>query len=547
MNTKSIVGLFLLVLTLTLPINVSFSAESINDGKCINNDDMYYRKMVLETPYHIVEKDHKWGVVGENGETIIPFEYSFITPDYYCGMYFVAHKQGLAGLLDANGTVVLPFEYEMLYLEPHEATIVAGLKPNNSWQLFNLESRKPLINMSFYDRDFLFYYNGLLAAKSENGNMGAIDTKGNVVIPFKYQKLGNFYHNVAEYHVVNKYDEVKVGIIDKNNNIIFPAIYDKAYPEVWSDSNAIPAFYTLINGSIKKVVNIETKKEKITNYDSLIPVASKYFETHTSDNKTGLIDTDFNQILKDIYFSLDTDSNPDNWIASLDGDHYGVVTKNDKVLIPPVYESLTRLSATRIIASKKGRYGVLDLSNNVVIPFKYDHLVLLEGKTSGDLNFIVASKGNKEALMDENGKLLIPFADHFLSSYTVKSDILSFSTGEKAGLITTDNKVLFTIDLYNDFTPLSQFDNRYLVSYSTYDMDTEGVRHATLIDDKGNDLCAEKHDVIKWLGLPEGRSLETALMPFEDTSGKYGYLDMQCNIKIKPYLTNVKQAEKRDD
>jgi hypothetical protein len=58
---------------------------------------------------------------------------------------------------------------------------------------------------------------------SKDGKYGAIDKKGQVVIPFAYDKIGCFIDGLAPVLVNGKW-----GYIDKNDNIVIPCRYNKA-------------------------------------------------------------------------------------------------------------------------------------------------------------------------------------------------------------------------------------------------------------------------------------------------------------------------------
>ena len=63
-----------------------------------------------------------------------------------------------------------------------------------------------------------------LAVVSKSNNKGVIDTKGEIVIPFKYEDLSGFSEGFSIVKKGNKY-----GYINKRNELIIPYTYDNAF------------------------------------------------------------------------------------------------------------------------------------------------------------------------------------------------------------------------------------------------------------------------------------------------------------------------------
>ena len=59
---------------------------------------------------------------------------------------------------------------------------------------------------------------------SKTGKDGFIDSSGNVVIPFKYDYVDNFFEGLARVRLDGKY-----GFIDKSCNVVIPFKYDWAF------------------------------------------------------------------------------------------------------------------------------------------------------------------------------------------------------------------------------------------------------------------------------------------------------------------------------
>ncbi len=66
------------------------------------------------TPFAIVAKADKWGVINEKGGVVIPFEYDRIEESLVDFGLFVAREGRFFGCLDVNGKTVVPFEFTHL-------------------------------------------------------------------------------------------------------------------------------------------------------------------------------------------------------------------------------------------------------------------------------------------------------------------------------------------------------------------------------------------------------------------------------------------------
>ena len=60
--------------------------------------------------YLIAAKNNKYGIINLKGESVIPFEYEYISTK--STLYFLAVKDGKYGAIDINNNVIVPFEYD---------------------------------------------------------------------------------------------------------------------------------------------------------------------------------------------------------------------------------------------------------------------------------------------------------------------------------------------------------------------------------------------------------------------------------------------------
>lgn len=76
---------------------------------------------------------------------------------------------------------------------------------------------------------------------------------------------------------------------------------------------------------------------------------------------------------------------------------------NKSEIILPVYDSINYNSDLRITACKNQKYGIIDIDQNIIIPFKYDELRYVND------NFIIAKTNDNYGVININNKRLLSF------------------------------------------------------------------------------------------------------------------------------------------
>lgn len=159
------------------------------------------------------------------------------------------------------------------------------------------------------------------------------------------------------------------------------------------------------------------------------------FIVQTNDGKSGLFDSEFNELIKignyeiwetdnDNYFMVGNKLDPDdNDELSVGGvlNNVGLYDKNGKLVIPRGYERLYLADLINsndkdelLFARKNGKYGVINVKNEVIIPFEYDRsgskmeIGIGEIFTSNKNNYFIMNKNGKYGLI-ANNKVIIDF------------------------------------------------------------------------------------------------------------------------------------------
>ncbi|WP_435315374.1 WG repeat-containing protein [Cellulophaga fucicola] len=185
-----------------------------------------------------------------------------------------------------------------------------------------------------------------------------------------YQLL--YTKNLNKSKIIVAKQKEKYGIIDKNNNIVIPLVYD--YISGTYDDKLI----VQINNKAK-VINLENKIILNTNFESI---------SKPDYNNNHLVKKDFRQ---------------------------GIMNKNGKLLIPVKYKEIrirNSLNAYFVYEDKEGlrKVGLYDLDCNLKIPIKYKYLTVVSHKNSenySSTNRLIAKINGKYGVIDLDDNIVI--------------------------------------------------------------------------------------------------------------------------------------------
>lgn len=290
--------------------------------------------------------------------------------------------------------------------------------------------------------------NGLACPKPfEKNKKWGYESNGIVIIEPTFQSAKEFSNEKNAFVRKGK----KYGIIDINGNFILECNYKEL---VFVFSNRYIVNYqnewlcidilTKKNIFIHKLKNIHSIPEikKISHVAYVISVENTLGILHESYGFTEYIDfedVDTNGLKKAVRRNIDNGNNNRylsryNWAGHqtfhtktvyLDNngeelvsnkielvkdifkgskyDKWGVMTKEEAILIPFDYDEMGLLEGDRIQVKKNNKFGYLNLNNDIIIPFDYENLgIFKEGKA-------FAKKNGYFGYIDQNNYPIIPF------------------------------------------------------------------------------------------------------------------------------------------
>lgn len=185
----------------------------------------------------------KYALANGQGKQITDFIYESIE-SIEVNNYIVCTQNNQAGLIDSTGKVIIPFSYEKIEIitdEQGQLNYIVGEKEGEMYY-FNAIGNK----ISFPMEENKLYF-------QKGKGYGYTDKEGKTIIPFNYKI---FYDDFADTfdEFVDTFDEKgliilikpnKTGIIDTNNQIILPLIYDKIEKDWTYITTCLPFWFSL--------------------------------------------------------------------------------------------------------------------------------------------------------------------------------------------------------------------------------------------------------------------------------------------------------------
>ena len=327
--------------------------------RCMGLEDLY-----IENEKAIIIYKYKWGVVGANGNLILPFLYDSIIINKDGSMS--VKENGKWGLINKNGDKLISISYENP-LEDIEGYILASIK--GKWGVIDINNKNVIPFMYKHLRP---YSDGFFAACNEEGLWGYINRVNRIVIPFQYENADSFHNGKARVQSKNNFS--LYGIINKDNEIVLPFKFKELHT-TFQDG--------ICAGKVYAWELYDEKGNKVINNARF-----KYIEPF---NK-GLT------IFKNKFCAvLDTKGN---------------------IIGPKTLENITRINDMNFHIVEQGKHGIMDGYGNILCPIDFDDM----GCFNEGIAYV--EKNGKFGFIDENGKEIIPLIYDWVAPKYINGKIL---------------------------------------------------------------------------------------------------------------------------
>lgn len=184
--------------------------------------DFYYYEGASYNGLHKVSAlfRHKlaYGIIDDNGEVIIPVEYTELKNDKE--IFMVSNLENKYGVLDRKGISIIPCLYDKIYIKENFLQVQNG-QSYPDWK-FGLYTRSGRVVVSI-GKEFLldFDANDLSYVQADNGKYGYINKAGDIVLRCEYFSARPFREGLAA--VEN--EQGKFGFINTQGMLVIPYKY----------------------------------------------------------------------------------------------------------------------------------------------------------------------------------------------------------------------------------------------------------------------------------------------------------------------------------
>lgn len=317
--------------------------------------------------YYSSYQNGKWGVINNNGETVIDTTYDemIVIPNNKQAIFVCTYDVN-----DATG------EYKTKVINEKNEEILKGYDKIEA--IDNYDSKQ---NIWFEDN--------LLKAE-KNGKYGLIDFKGNEILNCEYDNIYSL-KSVVENIIVEK--DGKVGLVNSKGQTIINTEYKeiKTLKEGYKNEYLVQndsGLFGIINTAGTKVLDVKYENIKYINSSETYAV---------KENGTWQLINTKGEVLQTSDGEEYVYAKGENVIVSKDG-KYGVEKQTGESIITNEYDELKYTFSIYYIAKKDGKYGIININNETIKEFEYTNMYFVE-----EGNFIVMDVNETETvILDEN-------------------------------------------------------------------------------------------------------------------------------------------------
>ena len=413
------------------------------DNEAIYNNDSF--------GYYSAKKDNLFSIFFSKSKSkkVTSFEFNRIFTDGY-GV-IMASKDKKAGVFSLDGEIIVPFEYDDDYIAQYTGIGYRVTK----------EKKKGVVNKKgieiippLYD-DISTLSLGSLSflVVTLNDKKGVFNIEGEAIIPVEFEWIGE---ENKMFKVVTSSPQRKFGLFDSNGKIILTPIYD------WIDQFDVrESRLTLIkkendsynfmdqNKNIVLKNNFKNFAFILDEYQFINPLPDqrneKFIKISSTNGKYAIFNTKSHQLIssfdyENVFQTFETLKH--TYFSVQKGKMVGLIDDTGKIILPFQYSAI-QLNLINldledleeqnclIVVAKNNKYGVVNLKNEVKIPFIYSYIQRI-----ADWEVLFkAKKGTKYQIITKLGKTITPDLFDDVANFE-RVEVPNYKTYEDANFIT---------------------------------------------------------------------------------------------------------------
>lgn len=339
---------------------------------------------------------------------------------------FAFKQRGKWGVFDDEGAFWMKPEYDTISLASPK---LLNVRKNGLYGVIDFKE-KEIIPVKY---ESISVFNNGLAKVKQDGKYGFINQHGKVIVPINFDQADDFKNG---YSVVKQ--DTLYGIIDPTNKFAVKLEYQNIVRNYFTN----PYFGLKLAG---KWTVLASKMDKVSDdkFDTLFINDTTTFMRVVVDNKYK-----YYNLLKGTYslnqsFTSANEFRNGMALVSNDG-KFGIINEKGEILVPTAYEAIDYeyLNGKYIFYVKNnGKWGVQTSDGKFLLPCEYELLVTSEGK------FFKAKKGGKYGVLKITGQPVLDFKYTFISNGKESKVLPEWPAivmdGKKYGLIEAKGEEVF--------------------------------------------------------------------------------------------------------
>ncbi len=239
---------------------------------------------------------------------------------------------------------------------------------------------KFVVKPMYKEVDFNFGFKpGLSKVVNKNDKVGFVNEEGKEVVPFKYDEVGYFEGGYAIVKIKAGQYDYKNGLMDSTGKEIIPLKWGKLefYPNdkvlVFGEENASKVGLMDMKGNVLIPAQYEFWSKRVSK--GLWPVGK--------NDICGVVNLKNEVVVPFTYQMIESFSDELNLAtAKKDKDgKYGFIDRTGKMVVPFMYDDGWP-SGPYLVVKKDGRWGVISVDNKVVLPIEYASISSANAKTA---------------------------------------------------------------------------------------------------------------------------------------------------------------------
>ena len=484
---KSKKGLIIfLIISLIIFIFICYNVFSKKDKYNINFEEINQRQYFLDF-------DEKYGVINKDGEEIIDTNFDMIqipNPSkdiFVCMSNYNAetgsyetkiYNKNREELFTNYEKVEAISRQESLDNIPYEKSVLK-YKENGKYGLINLSGKK--ITKPIYDDiQALEYKEGMLTVK-QNDKFGIININGDEIINVKYDGIQADQYSLNENHnkkagfivsiktndgykfgyinykgktlLETEYNEIaRINYINDDESVYLVAfkngqaglfknkskVLENEYEDIQFDN--INNLLILQRNGKQGVSDLDGKKIIQLEYDNII-ITGNSINAQKGDEVT-VFNSEGEKLKNSNFISvLETDNK--NYFITIDkNENYGVIDKDDNVIIDNKYTFIDYLFDNYFVAQNEQKIGIVDDKGKEVIKYDYDVLQKIEGT-----DLIQGIKNENIDLIDKNMKKILTMKN---AQIDIKENYIKIYNSEDRKYLQYDGKEVSNINVIKE-------------------------------------------------------------------------------------------------